>query len=184
MFLPKLQLPLLLKRQALRLLAPRRRTAAPIALLCVCALGGSSLPIQLSAEEILITNLEDVDFGVVPPTTGTLEGNSDLCVVGPPRGFYSLLGFGNGSNGAFSLIETGNAIHTLDYSVSISDRGSNRGQPLIAGVPLTNLRPGNIRGNGRCAPGGNIRVIIDGGDIQGTRPGHYNGTLTLTVVPE
>jgi len=160
----------------------KRQLAAPLATLC--SLLALSLPLHVSAEEILITDLEDLEFGVVPPTSGTLEASSDLCVVGPPRGFYSLLGFGNGTNGAFSLIESGNGVHTLDYSVSVTARGNGRGQPLIAGVPLTRLRPSNIRGNGRCAPGGRISVIIDGEDIQGARPGRYNGTLTLTVMPE
>jgi len=150
----------------------------------LCALGVLSLSAQLRAEEILINDLQDLEFGAVPPTSGTLKASSDLCVVGPPRGFYSLLGFGNGSNGAFSLIESGNGVHTLDYSVSVSERGNGRGQPLIAGVPLTRLRPSNLRGNGRCAPGGHINVTIDGEDIQGARPGRYSGTLTLTVVPE
>ena len=136
------------------------------------------------AEEILIRDLENVQFGAVPPSSGTLEVSSDLCVTLSSRGRYSLLGFGNGSSGAFSLVDSGNGVHTLDYSVRITDRGNNRGEPLIAGIPLTNLRGSNTNGNGRCNPTGRIRVIVEGDDIQAAMPGRYSGTLTLTVVPE
>ena len=50
--------------------------------------------------ELQITELKDLDFGLVPPTVGTLTADSDLCVPMVPRSRYSLIGFGNGSGGA------------------------------------------------------------------------------------
>ena len=149
---------------------------------CLCAV--ASCGFGAYAADVQITDLNDVDFGVVPPTVGTLRADSDLCVSMQPRGRYSLVGFGNGTGGAFSLVDSGNGVHTLDYGVRINDRGNRRGRRLVAGVPLTNLRASRFSNNGRCNPRGRIRVIINGADIQAARPGQYNGTLTLTVVPE
>ncbi len=140
--------------------------------------------IGAEAADVQISDLNDLDFGAVPPTIGTLSANSDLCVPMAPRGRYSLVGFGNGSGGAFSLVDSGNGVHQIDYSVRISDRGQGRAQELNAGVPLTELRASRFLNNNRCNPRGNIEVIINGTDISGAPPGNYTGTLTLTVVPE
>lgn len=134
--------------------------------------------------ELQIRDLQDLDFGLVPPTVGTLTADSDFCVPMVPRSRYSLIGFGNGSNGAFSLVDPGNTAHTIDYRVRISDRGRGNGDELFANTPLPGLRASNFLPNGRCNPRGLIRVIIEGSEIQSAAPGSYDGTLTLTVVPE
>ncbi len=134
--------------------------------------------------QVQITELSDLDFGVVPPTVGTLTAESDLCVPMAPRSRYSLIGFGTGSGGAFSLVDSGNGVHSIDYQVRINDRGRSAGDELFAGTPMTGLRASNFLPNGRCNPRGQIRIIIDGAEIGSAAPGNYNGTLTLTVVPE
>lgn len=144
----------------------------------------SAISFSAHTAELQIKDLADIDFGEAPATIGTLRSNTSFCVAMQPRGRYSLVGFGNGAGGTFSLIDSGNGIHTLDYRVEVSDRGRRRGQPLLAGIPLSGLRASRFRNNGRCNPRGAIAVIIDGNDIQNARPGQYKGTLMLTVVPE
>lgn len=144
----------------------------------------SAISFSAHTAELQIRDLGDIDFGEAPATIGTLRSNSSFCVAMQPRGRYSLIGFGDGAGGAFSLIESGNGTHTLDYRVRVSDRGRRRGRPLDAGTPLYGLRASRFRNNGRCNPRGTIEVIIDGNAIQSARPGRYSGTLMLTVVPE
>lgn len=162
--------------------SPTKRS--PLAGRCLALFVILLLNATAKAADIQVKDLNDVDFGQVPPTAGTLRANSDFCVAMRPRGRYSLIGFGNGSDGAFSLVDSGNGAHSIDYRVRISDRGRNAGQELFKGTPLTGLRASQFRNNGRCNPRGRIRVIVDGAELQRAAPGSYNGTLTLTVVPE
>ena len=143
-----------------------------------------SIALPTRAADIQIRDLNDINFGEVPATVGTLEGDSSVCVAMRPRGRYSLRGFGSGTNGAFSMVDLGNGVHTLDYSVFFSHNSRGRGQQLTPGQRLRRLRASRFRNNGRCNPRGRIRVVVDGQDIQAAHPGSYGGTLTLTVEPE
>jgi len=136
------------------------------------------------AADIQIVDLSDIDFGVVPPTAGSLTADTEFCVALDPRGRYSLIGRGSGPAGNFQLIERGTGVFSIDYNVLVSDRGRNFTDLLIAGVPLSNQRGGRFLNNGRCLPSSHLRVVVPSGQLQSAAPGRYEGTLSLMVVPE
>lgn len=141
-------------------------------------------PICAQSADIQLRDLEDLDFGSVPPTAGNLSAETRFCVPMQPRGRYSLVATGDGQAGQFTLFEAGNSAHSIDYSVLISDRNRRSGRRVRPGVPLNNLRASRFNRNGRCNPRARLQVSVRGGQLESAAPGRYEGTLSLTVVPE
>ena len=154
------------------------RVVAPMFIL------GNLLTGSAGGADIQVRDLEDINLGTVPPTVGNIRGSATFCVAMRPRGRYSLLGTGDGPGGRFAITETGTGVHRINYNVRVSDRGNRRGQRLRAGIPLRGLRASRFRNNGRCTPRARVDVIVRAADTASAHPGRYEGTLTLTVVPE
>jgi|GEM_PF-1487715 len=160
----------------------RSQTTRLAALLQSIALAGVTL--CSSAADIQLGQLRDINFGAVPPTVGDLRGESPFCVSMQPRARYSLIGEGSGPQGSFRLTDAGNKAKTVEYRITVTDRGRRRGRTLRPGQPLSNLRASRVRPNNRCQPAGLIRVTVPAASIAAASPGRYAGTLSLTVVPE
>lgn len=147
-------------------------------LACCSLLAGMAHP-----AEILITDMQDIRFGVVPPTIGGLRATATFCVAIEPRGTYYVTGYGDGPAAAFNLQTPGG--RQLPYLVLLSDRGRPRGEPLTPGVRVTGLRAKTPRRDGRCRqPPAQLAVEIDAATLSAAAPGDYRGTLRLTVAPE
>ena len=142
------------------------------------------IPSVSRAADIQIVDLSDIDFGVVPPTAGDLTASTEFCVAMDPRGRYSLVGRGSGPAGDFRLTERGTGAYSIDYVVQVSDRGRRFADVLQPGTPLTNQRASQLTTNNRCQPPARLRIQVSSNQLQSAVPGHYEGTLSLLVVPE
>ncbi len=135
------------------------------------------------AAEIAIDNLADLDFGVVPPTVGTLRSRTAFCVSLAPGGRYQVQATGDGPGGAFTLQGSAGA-HTLSYRVFVATRGRGRGQEVQPGAPLTGIQGKEPRAGVCRPPLGSIHVQIDDAELQQAQADRYRGTLSMTVAPE
>lgn len=164
----------------------RRKSLVRLCTLLAAALAGMIClsPGFAADAQIQIRDLDDIDFGAVPPTIGDVRADASFCVAMAPRGRYSLIGRGDGPSGTFALTETGTEVHHINYIVRISDLGRRFGRVLRPGVAMNNLRASRQRQNGNCRPEARIRIVVRGSQIAAAYPGRYEGTLSLTVVPE
>lgn len=138
----------------------------------------------LHAADIQIVDLNDIDFGAVPPTVGDLTAATEFCVPMDPRGSYSLVGRGSGPAGSFALTERGTGAHHIQYSVQVADRGRRFDDVLQSGIPLNNQRASRLNNNGSCQPPSRLRILISSEQLQSAAPGRYEGTISLLVAPE
>lgn len=154
-------------------------------ILLVYAAFGVMLPFNLPAATLSITELEDIDFGDVPPTADLARQRIRVCVNMTPAGPYNLTGIGAGAGGAFQLNQPGNPSANLDYTVFVGTRGRRARQELEPGVPSDSLMARQPRPNGSCRPPYlNVVVLIDANDLRTAPGGAYQGRLEPTVAPE
>ncbi|MFK8017030.1 MAG: hypothetical protein AB8G17_16525 [Gammaproteobacteria bacterium] len=131
---------------------------------------------------IVIGGLDDLDFGRVTPTSGTVRQSTRVCVAVDDPGRYSLVATGDGPGGQF-LLDGGIAL--LPFRAFFSDTADRRGRELRTAQPLRNLRAKRIEGNRGCQRrNSRLTVLFDGSDLQAMPSGSYRGTLTLMVTPE
>lgn len=135
-----------------------------------------------SAQQILINELRDIDFGRAEPTGGTLQADIQFCVVLDQNTTYQVLAYGEEVGGEFALRS---GPYRLPYQIRFTDRKRPNGfQSIFPGQPLTGLK---VRGNnnGICrSPNAGVRVILPAGELRTAASGSYRGTLTLMVSPE
>lgn len=139
-----------------------------------------------AASEIVIEELSDIQFGQIPPTSGTQIRTATFCVALDVNGRYRITGVGSGRGGDFTLQNSSNyAISGLGYQVFINDRGRRLGRRLQPSVPLVGLRGKRTRRNRRCPrPPARVSIRVTAGALASAKPGRYRGTLNLLVVPE
>ncbi|MFT7652878.1 MAG: hypothetical protein ACI9UU_001987 [Candidatus Azotimanducaceae bacterium] len=136
-----------------------------------------------SAATIIITDLEDVEFGDLPPTSALVTQRIRICVNSTPPGPYRLTALGLTTTGAFELVNE--APQTITYVVHASTRRNGLGAPLVAGVPRTGFNSRQSNAGGRCLPPWLwITVMVTEQELQQAPGGRYWGTLQITVAPE
>jgi hypothetical protein len=146
----------------------------------VAALVLSNAPAARS--DVQIAGLTDLNLGTWTGT-GDLTGDISHCVqntVAP--GKYSIEASGDGSGGAFALI---NGVTSIPMQLSYSD-GSGWSS-LTPNSPLGNLKGLKSSGFSQCMSGKNpylIRVLILQSDLSLANDGTYGGTIYLNVVPQ
>jgi len=136
----------------------------------------------VSAQQIVINELRDVDFGRAAPTGGRLQADMRFCVVLDQRTTYRVLGYAEEVGGTFNLAS---GPYRLPYTVRFADRRQARGfQELIPGQYLSGLRTrGN--NNGLCRrPNARVRVELPASELVRAPSGSYRSILTLMVSPE
>ena len=145
----------------------------------VCVLSTSAL-----YADILITKLNDIDISVSGNGfSRDVVVTERFCVASDPVGLYSLVAYGSGDNGEFSLA---NGPYSIAYQISYRDRRSNSGFiELLPGIATGGFLTRPLRGNQNC-PGnpGRLRVTILRSALNSAVAGGYSGTLQLSVVPE
>ncbi len=131
---------------------------------------------------IVIGGLDDLDFGRVTPTSGSMRQSTRVCVAVDDPGQYSLIALGDGPGGQFTL---DGGIAMLPFRVFFSDTTNRRGRELQTARPLHNLRAKKIQGNRGCQRrNSRLTLVIDGADLEAMPSGRYAGKLTLMVAPE
>ena len=138
---------------------------------------------ELSAD-ILITKLNDIDISVSGNSfSRDLVVTERFCVASDPVGLYSLVAFGSGDNGEFSI---NNGPYKINYQITYRDRRSNSGFiELLPGVATGGFLTRPLRGNQNCRGNpGRLRVTILRSSLNSAAAGSYTGSLQLSVVPE
>jgi hypothetical protein len=132
-----------------------------------------------NAATLSIVELEDVDFGTVPRNAGAISGDFRFCVSMDPKGPFQIIGVGDGTGGAFALLDTSGGSFEIGYAVVV------RGHELGPGVPFTGLRAAPPGAGGECRPPRyRLTVTVDAADLSSAPAGRYRGRLQLTVAPE
>jgi hypothetical protein len=137
------------------------------------------------AATLIITDIEDIDFGEVLPTANRVREQMRFCVNATPAGPYQVIGVGSGAGGAFTLSNGSGPLGQIGYDVYVSDRGNRLANQLTPNVPLGGLTARSPRADGRCQPPPVfLNVVIDTNDLSTAPGGEYQGLLQLTVAPE
>ena len=158
---------------------PQRYKLIPLCALLLSALFSNST----LAATITITDLEDVDFGDLPPTSQRIAQRIRACVNSTPAGPYRLLAQGFTSDGSFHLLNGAN--ETLEYRVRASNRRNRLGRQLESGVAQGGFFSRRSSPRGRCRPPFLwITVLVRPEVLQQSPGGDYRGTLQITVAPE
>lgn len=151
----------------------------------IVAVMSSLLPVTAHAQQVRITSLTDVNFGMVNNLTVDAVQSQNVCVWanGPTRR-YSVRATGSGNGGAFALTSGSSS---LAYQVRWNDvAGMSNGQLLSPGVSLggqsTNAQ-NQLCSNGPPATASLI-VVLPASSLQTATQGSYSGTLTLLVAVE
>lgn len=133
--------------------------------------------------DIVINQLSDFSFTTTPAAVGDLQATNSVCVGLRPNGRFSLTALGSGAGSSFTIRS---GPYTLPYRLFFSDRNNRGFQELTPGVTLSNLR--GVRrqaSSGTCRQlRARIQILIERSNLVGLPSGVYQGTATLTVVPE
>ena len=134
------------------------------------------------AQQILITELKDIDAGTVPPTVGDIKVSASLCVVLDQQGTYQLTATGDGLASAF---EVRSGPYSIPYAAAYTDKKKPGAfDPLVPGLSLGGLRV-RQNNNGTCRKdNATVEVLFAAADLMSAAGGYYSGTLTLMVSPE
>ncbi len=133
-------------------------------------------------QQILISGLDDINFGSVAPTGGKLLADIRICIAVDQPTFYQVTAMGDDSGGDFNLRS---GPYRMAYRVRYTDRKRQRGfRRLFPGQPLTGLR---TRGNNNATCqklNAGVRVELPAASMRSAPSGNYQSTLTLMVSPE
>ena len=168
-----------------RMASSRGRTAARRGLSGLVALVVALAPAGASAEKVRISNLSDVDFGLISDPQAEARRSQSLCLYASGgNSAYSVSASGSGAGNAFVL---NSGAHSLPYRVEWSDNsGQSAGVPLSPAVPLTG-QTSSAR-NQFCSAGpassASLVVVLPAADLSQAREGSYSGTLTLLIAAE
>lgn len=139
----------------------------------------------VSAQQVRITNLTDVNFGTINNLASDAINSQSVCVWANGSGSdYSITATGSGAGGAFSL---GNGTWQMPYQVRWNSQpGQSNGTLLSAGTPLNNQI--TTAQNQTCANGppttASLIVVLPSASLSSATAGSYSGTLTLIVAPQ
>lgn len=137
-----------------------------------------------AAATLSITQMQDIDFGEVPPTADQVEDQVSLCVNMDPSGPIRLTAIGSGSGGEF-LLHQADPRFGVGFEVWVSNRRNRPSHKLEPGVAATRLMARRPLPNGRCRrPFTYLTVIINTQDLRSAPGGNYGGRLEITVAPE
>jgi hypothetical protein len=171
----------------------RQATATPLQQVATAvALALTGLPLLLSASPALaasnkvrISDLSDVNFGIIANLGADAIRNQSVCVYADTNSNgYNVTASGTGPGGAF-LLSSGP--RTMSYEVQwSSSSGQSSGTQLTSNVPLTGLVSGATHqtcGNGPATTASLI-ILLRSNVLWSATAGAYDGTLTLVVGAE
>ena len=162
-----------------------RGTLARTLLSLTLFVGAAQLPSGAAAQKVRVSNLSDVDFGLIANLQSESRRSQSICVYsnGSTRA-YSVVATGSGAGAAFAL---SNGAFSLPYAVEWSDRaGATSGAVLSPNVTLAGQE--SQAGNQFCSAGpttsASLTVVLRPADLSRARAGDYSGALTLLITPE
>jgi hypothetical protein len=138
-----------------------------------------------SAQKVRVTNLSDVDFGLLANLQSDARRSQDICLYSSSAGsLYSITASGSGSGSSFAL---SNGAATLPFEVQWSSQsGQTGGTSLTPNVPVTGQTSSATHQFCNSGPptSASLTVILRSAALSQAREGSYSGTLTLLVAAE
>jgi hypothetical protein len=170
-------------RQATATALQRIAAVAVLAVTALPLLVGS--PALGASNKVRITDLSDVNFGVVANLGVDAIRNQSLCLYADTdTNGYNITASGTGSGGAFEL---SSGSRTMSYEVQwSSSSGQGSGTQLASNVPLTGQVSNathQVCNNGP-ATSASLIILLRSNVLSSATAGAYNGTLTLVVGAE
>lgn len=137
------------------------------------------------AQKVRITNLSDVNFGLISNLQADARRAQNVCLFSNSTGGrYSVTATGSGTGSAFTLT---NGANSLAYEVEWSDQsGQTSGtslSPAVASVGRVSAATQQTCNSGP-ATSASLIVILRSSALTQAREGSYSGSLTLVVAAE
>lgn len=158
-----------------------RRFAPAFILFLVAA----ACPVPAAAQKVRITNLSDVDFGLVSNLQSDALRSQNVCLYSNGAGgLYSVTASGSGAGSAFAL---SNGASTLSYEVQWSSQsGQAAGTSLTPNVAVTGQSSAATHQfcNSGPAASASLIVILRSSALSQAREGLYSGSLSLLIAAE
>lgn len=158
---------------------------ARLALSLALFLTAAAISSQAEAQKVRITNLSDVDFGLVSNLQADAKRSQNVCVFSQSTGGrYSITATGSGSGSAFTL---SNGANSLGYEVEWSDQsGQSSGTSLAPNVTATGRVSAATHQSCNSGPAASasLIVILRSSSLTQAQEGNYSGSLTLLVAAE
>lgn len=137
------------------------------------------------AQQVRLTKLVDVPFGLLTTTAGDVSQAQSVCAyVQSLSGHYNIRATGSGTAGAFTLAGAG---APMPYEVQWNGSANQTsGTSLVAGQALTGLTAVTVDQN--CAllvfSSASLIVLIRAAALSKATAGSYTGSLTLIIAAE
>jgi hypothetical protein len=142
-------------------------------------------PSPALAQKVRITNLSDVDFGLISNLQAESRRSQNICLYSNSvGGGYSVTASGSGPGASFALANGSNA---LTYDVEWSPQsGQTTGTPLSANVPLNGQASAATHQfcNSGPAASASLTILLRPAALSQAREGPYSGSLTLLIAAE
>lgn len=158
----------------------RARFASGLAALCI-----AFAPQAATAQKVRVTNLTDVNFGLIANTQAEARRSQNICLYSNSTGgAYSVSASGSGPGSSFVLT---NGPDSLAYAVEWSDSsGQTSGTELTPSVALTGQQ--SVATHQFCNSGpattASMTIVLRAANLSQARQGNYAGTLTLLIAAE
>lgn len=163
---------------------PARRTALAVSA-SVAVLLAAVHPSPASAQKVRITNLSDVDFGLIANPQAENRRSQSICVYSNSAGnAYSVIASGSGPGASFELA---NGSSSLAYDVEWSQQsGQISGTQLSANMALTGLTSAAAHQfcNNGPPTSASLTIVLRGAQLSQAQEGNYSGSLTLLIAAE
>ena len=157
------------------------RLTASLALL----MAAIALPQQGIAQKVRVTDLSDVNFGLVSNLQADARRSQNICLFSNSTGGrYSITATGSGSASSFALND---GTHSLPYDVEWSDQsGQTSGSNLSPAVTATGRVSAASQQSCNSGPASSasLIVVLRASSLTQAREGNYSGSLTLLVAAE
>jgi hypothetical protein len=142
-------------------------------------------PAFAASNNVRITQLSDVAFGLITNITSDSSSSQDICVYSnSANDGYNVRAIGSGSGGAFTLA-SGSA--SLAYDVEWSSAsGQANGTVLTPNVALSGQVSAARQQTCNSGPSSSASLIITirSSALASAEAGSYSGALTLVIGPE
>lgn len=142
-------------------------------------------PQQALAQKVRITNISDVDFGLISDLQADSRRSQNICLYSNSSGGgYSVAASGSGTGSAFTL---SNGSNSLAYEVEWSDQsGQSNGTSLVPNSALTGRTSSATHQfcNSGPAATASLIIVLRSADLAQAREGSYSGSLTLLIAAE
>ena len=144
-----------------------------------------ALPQQAFAQKVRVTDLSDVNFGLLSNLQADARRSQNVCLFSNSMGGrYSITATGSGSGSSFTLND---GSHSLPYEVEWSDQsGQTSGTGLAPAVTATGRVSAASQQtcNSGPASSASLTVVLRASSLTQAREGNYSGSLTLLVAAE